>query len=162
MTKPRISIIAAVGKNRELGKKNELLWRISDDLKRVKNLTTGHPIIMGLNTFHSIGHPLPNRTNIVLSFEPVQISGCTVCTSLDEALAFAKTIEQEEIFIFGGASVYKMGLPIVERLYLTVIHATEPDADAFFPDYSAFTKIIEAETRDQNGLAYEWVTLERP
>ena len=157
----RISIIAAVGKKRELGKKNELIWRISDDLKRVKALTTGHPIIMGRNTYLSIGKPLPNRTNIILSWEPEEIPGCTVCTSLDEALSFARSIEKEEIFIFGGASVYASALPIVTRLYLTVIHATDADADAFFPDYSAFTKIIETEARNQDNLIYDWVTLER-
>lgn len=160
-TSPRISIIAAVGQNRELGKNNELIWRISADLKRVKELTMGHPIIMGLRTYESIGHPLPGRTNIVLSFEPKNIEGCTVVTSLDEALAKAREVECEEIFIFGGASVYTATIGIAERLYLTRIEATDPEADAFFPDYSAFTKTLSEEPHMGETPPYTWLTLER-
>ncbi len=162
MNKPRISIIAAVGKNRELGKNNELIWRISDDLKRVKSLTGGHPILMGLNTFHAIGKPLPNRTNIILSFEPKEIPGCSVYTSFEKALMFAKTIEQEEIFIFGGASIYRLGLPIAERLYLTLIHETDPDADIFFPEYAhLFKTVVEREDHPEHDPQYSFVTLTR-
>lgn len=162
MNTPRISIIAAVGQNRELGKKNELIWRISADLKRVKELTMGHPIIMGLRTYESIGRPLPGRTNIVLSFEPVDIPGCVVVTSLDEALTKARQVETEEIFIFGGASVYQATIGVAERLYLTRIEATDPDADAFFPDYSTFTNILSEETHPEHAPPYTWLTLERP
>lgn len=161
MQKPRISIIAAVGKNRELGKKNELIWRIRDDLQRVKGLTMGHPIVMGRNTHLSIGKPLPGRTNIVISHLDESFEGCTVVHSLEEALEAAKKVEKEEIFIFGGAYVYSTAIGIADRLYLTVIDGTDPDADAFFPDYAEFSKVIESEKRDQDGLAYEWVILER-
>lgn len=161
MGKPRISIIAAVGQNRELGKKNELIWRMGPDLKRVKELTMGHPIIMGLRTYESIGRPLPGRTNIVLSFEPREITGCVVVTSLDEALARAHEVEHDEIFIFGGASVYQATIDIAERLYLTRIEATDPEADAFFPDYSVFTKIIFEESHPEHTPPYTWLTIER-
>jgi len=161
MNTPRLSIIAAVGQNCELGKKNELIWRISADLKRVKALTMGHPIIMGWNTYQSIGRPLPGRTNIVLSFEPVDIPGCMVVTSLDEALEKAREVEDEEIFIFGGASVYAATIDIADRLYLTRIEATDPEADAFFPDYSAFTKIISTEAHPEYTPPYTWLTLEQ-
>ncbi len=162
MNKPRLSTIAAVGENRELGKKNELIWRIRDDLKRVKELTTGHPIIMGQNTHESIGKPLPNRTNIVLTLNKnYRPEGCVVAHSLDEALGKAQEIEDEEVFIFGGAYVYEQTIDLVDRLYLTLIHDADKDADAFFPDYSKFSKIIQKEKRDQDGLAYDWVVLER-
>ena len=161
MSTPRISIIAAVGQNRELGKKNGLIWRIGADLRRVKEITMGHPIIMGWNTYQSIGRPLPGRTNIVLSFTPMKINGCVVATSLEEALTKAKEVEQEEIFIFGGASVYKEAIGITDRLYLTRIEATDADADAFFPDYSEFSKVLDEENHSEYVPPYTWLTLER-
>lgn len=162
MQKPRISIIAAVGQNRELGKKNELIWRIGADLKRVKELTMGHPIIMGWNTYQSIGRPLPGRTNIVISMTPAEIAECVVVTSLEEALARAREIEKEEIFIFGGASVYRESIALTDRLYLTRIEATDSDADAFFPPYeSTFTHVVSEEKHPESTPPYTWVTLER-
>lgn len=159
--KPRISIIAAIGKNRELGKYNELIWRISADLKRVKGLTTGHPIIMGRKTYESIGKPLPNRTNIVITRSGATIPGCLVFSSLSDALAKAKEIDAEEIFIFGGASVYAEALPFVDRLYLTVIDAEDRDADAFFPDYAEYTTVLSEESHPEHTPPYTWVTLEK-
>lgn len=162
MTSPRISAIASIGENRELGKSGRLLWRIPDDLKRVKALTTGHPIIMGRKTYESIGKPLPNRTNIVITRDKsYRAEGCVVVHSLDEALAKAREVENKEVFIFGGAQIYEEAFPHIDRLYLTTIHANDPDADTFFPDYSVFTKAIEKEKRDHGGLDYEWTTLER-
>ena len=161
MSTPRISIIAAVGQNRELGKKNRLIWRISADLKRVKEITMGHPIIMGWNTYQSIGRPLPGRTNIILSFRPMKIGGCVVATSLEEALTKAREVEQEEIFIFGGASVYTEAIGIADRLYLTRIEATDADADAFFPDYADFNTEIRCENHPEHTPPYSWLTLER-
>jgi len=162
MSQPRISIIAAIGKNRELGKKNELIWRIPADLKRVKELTTGHPIIMGENTFKSIGKPLPNRTNIVLTLDQgYQPEGCVMAHSLDDALLKARAVEQEEIFIFGGARVYHDTIHLVDRLYLTLIHDTDPEADAFFPDYSMFQKEVAREEFPDHLPPYAWITLER-
>lgn len=162
MPKPRISAIAAIGKNRELGTKNQLSWRIAEDLKRVKTLTIGHPLIMGRKTFESIGHPLPGRTNIVVTRETDFVAvGCTIAHSLEEALTKAREVETEEIFIFGGAQIYESALPFIDRLYLTLIDEEDKDADVFFPDYSEFTKVIETERRDYEGLAYAWITLER-
>jgi dihydrofolate reductase len=162
MEKPRISIIANIGeKNRALGKHNELLWKISDDLKRFKALTTGHPIIMGRKTYESIGRPLPNRTNIVISrqhdFKP---DGVQVAHSLDEALAEAKLIEDQEIFIIGGGEVYKESLPFVDRLYLTLVHE-EKEGDVFFPDYSAFSKIISQKDFLDSTPSFSYVILEK-
>lgn len=150
--KPKISIVAAMGKNRELGNGNKLLWPIPDDLKRFKALTTGHPVIMGRKTFESIGKPLPNRTNLVVSRSSL---------SLEEAVEKARAIESEEIFIIGGAQIYEQALPFIDRLYLTLIDA-EQEADAFFPAYEdMFTKIIFHEHRDFDGLKYRWVDFDR-
>lgn len=117
---------------------------------------------MGRRTHESIGKPLPGRTNIVVTRDPeYQSEGCVIAHSLAEAIEKAHAIEQEEIFIFGGAEVYAQALPYTNRLYLTLIDAEDPEADTFFPDYSEFSQVIETEKRDQNGLAYEWITLER-
>ena len=158
---PQINIIAALGRNRELGKQNELIWRVSADLKRVKALTTGHPIIMGRKTYESIGRPLPNRTNIVISASVKEIEGCLVCGSFEKALEAARAIDPEEIFIFGGASVYERALPHTDRLYLTLVDAEDSDADTFFPDYKEFNKVIEKETHMGHEPPFTWVTLER-
>lgn len=148
----RISIIAATGKNRELGRGNGLLWRIPDDLKRFKQLTTGHPVIMGRKTFESIGKPLPGRTNLVVSRSSL---------SLEDALAQAKKLDAQEIFIIGGAQIYEQALPYAGRLYLTLIDDSK-DADAYFPAYEhTFTKKISEEPREHGDLKYRWVTLEK-
>jgi dihydrofolate reductase len=149
-----ISIIAALGKNRELGKQGALLWRIPEDLKRFKTLTVGHPVVMGRKTFESIGKPLPGRTNLVLSRAGM---------SLEEALKKAKDAPGgEEIFIIGGAQIYEQALPFADRLYLTLIEAEASDADAFFPAYaSIFTKKLSKESGEFNGVKYSWVVLEK-
>lgn len=161
--KPCISMIAAIGKNRELGLHNELLWRIPDDLKRFKKLTLGHPVIMGRKTFESIGKPLPRRTNIVLSTnQNVKHEGIFIVHSSRDALAAAKKSPgNEEIFIIGGAKIYEEFFTQVERLYLTIIEATK-DADSFFPRYEeVFTKKVSEGVREWSGLTYRWVTLEK-
>jgi dihydrofolate reductase len=161
MEKPRISIIAAIGQNNELGKQNELIWRIKEDLKRVKELTMGHPIIMGRKTFDSIGHPLPGRTNIVVTRSNLNIEGCLVFDSLEKALEAARAIDSEEIFIFGGASIYTEALPFTDRLYLTHIKKTDAEADVFFPDFSAFTTVVEEELHLDHEPPFTWRTLDR-
>jgi len=162
MNTPRINIIAAIGQNRELGKNNDLIWRIADDLKRVKEITMGHPIIMGQNTFQSIGKPLPGRTNIVLTKDTSYCpDGCVMAHSLDEALEKAYALDNEEIFMFGGARVYHDTINLAQRLYLTLIQDTDKDADVFFPEYTEFTHIITSEERQQGNLAYQWLTLEK-
>lgn len=161
MPKPKINIIAAIGQNRELGRGNDLIWRISADLKRVKALTMGHPIIMGRKTYDSIGRPLPGRTNIVVTRTQMCIEGCLVFDSFEKALASARAIDDTEIFIFGGASIYESAFPHVDRLYLTLIHEGAPDADVFFPDYSTFSKEVSREDFMEATPPYSWVTLER-
>ena len=147
-----ISIIAAIGKNKELGKDNQLLWHIPGDLPRFKQLTSGHPIIMGRKTFESIGKPLPNRTNIVVSKNSY---------SFVEALKQAqKAPGSEEIFIIGGGSIYAQSIDLADRLYLTVIDASA-EADTFFPDYSKFSKIISSEKHENGEFRYEYLTLEK-
>ena len=145
----KISIIAAISrKDRGLGKDNDLLWRIPDDLKRFKKLTMGHPIIMGRKTYESIGHPLPGRDNIVVTRnEDYQVEGVIVTHSLEEAIEKAKSLDDEEVFIIGGGQIYEQAIPIAQKLYLTLID-TEKEADVFFPEYeNVFTKKIFEEKR---------------
>jgi len=163
-TTPRISMIAAIGAHdRAIGKDNQLLWHIKDDMKRLRMLTTHHTLIMGRKTYESVGHPLPNRANIVISRDPdFQALGCIVVTSLEEAFVEAKKYEREEVFIFGGAQIYAHALPHVDRLYITLIY-DEKVADTFFPEYkSEFTKeIFREEGVTPEGLHYTWINLER-
>jgi dihydrofolate reductase len=171
-----ISIIAAIQKiDRGLGFQNELLYKIPEDLKRFKELTKGHPIIMGRKTFESIGRPLPNRLNIVVTRNAdFKQKGVVVADSLEAALKAASTPPQpspyqgeganaDEIFIIGGGEIYKQALPFTDRLYLTLVDGNKP-ADTFFPDYSSFTKIIESsdiKTDPETGVSYQYLTLEK-
>lgn len=157
-----ISLIAIIGKNRELGKNNRLIWHIPADLERFRTMTTGHPVIMGRKTFESIGKPLSGRTNIVISSNP-QYSpvGVVVANALDEALEAAKKAPgHEEIFIIGGGSLYEQAIARADRLYLTVVDATAA-ADTFFPDYSAFSIIRFRETHPEHTPPYTYLTLEK-
>lgn len=170
----KISIIVAVGKNnRAIGKTGALLWRISDDLKRFKALTTGHPIIMGRKTFESIGRALPNRTNIVITRNmDFKADGVLVAKSLEEALRLAPNKveglaqgnnKNPEIFIIGGGEIYKQALPLCEKLLLTEVES-DAEGDVFFPDWRAnFTRETFRESRvdQKTGLRYAWVDLER-
>lgn len=169
----QVIAIAAIGKNRVLGKGNRLLWHIPDDLKRFKKLTEGHPIILGRKTFESIvgylGSPLPNRTNIVVTRDPTY-KGPTfvksgdnfvVVASVEEALKKAADIDQNVISIGGGAQIYEAALLYTDKLCLTLID-DEKEGDAFFPAYEhLFTKKVFEEEREWNGLNYRWVDLER-
>lgn len=157
-----ISIIAAIGKNRELGKDNKLLWHIPEDLKRFKQLTLNHPIIMGRKTFESIGRILPNRTNIVVTRDKEkEIEGCIVVSSLEEAIKQAKNKKgNDEIFIIGGGQIFEQALPLVDKLYLTIVDA-EFEADTFFPAYSEFKKIVFSQKGESEGYKYMFVDLER-
>jgi dihydrofolate reductase len=130
----KLSIIVAIGKNNEIGKGNELLCRLPTDLKHFKEITSGHPVVMGRKTFDSLPKgPLPNRRNIVISrSKDLKIEGAEVYASLDHALI--KLIDEIEVFIIGGAQIYAQALPVADRLYLTKIHAGFPEADAFFPE----------------------------
>lgn len=128
-----IAIIVAVARNGAIGKEQSLLCRLPDDLKRFKALTTGHTVIMGRNTFLSLPKgALPNRRNIVLTSQEVSYSGTEVFHSLEGALASA--LPGEQVFIIGGASVYRAALPLADRLYLTQIDHSFAEADTFFPE----------------------------
>lgn len=161
MNTPRISMIVAVDEERAIGKDNRLLWNIPEDLKRFKELTTGHTVIMGENTYHSIGRSLPHRTNIVVTLnQSLVLPGCFVVHSIDEAFQMAKEKENEEVFVIGGASIYRQCLPLVERLYLTLVEGKH-EADTFFPDYSEFQKIVSEEKGENEQYRFTYYILER-
>jgi len=131
-----ISLIAAIGKNNELGKGNTLLWHLPADMKFFREKTLGHPVIMGRKTFESLGRPLPNRHNIVITRDKTYLRhGVNVVNSLEEAINSARTslTENEEVFIIGGAEIYKQAIPIADRLYITHIEAEDENADTFLP-----------------------------
>jgi len=158
---PRLSIIVAVDEKRAIGKNNQLLWHIPEDLKHFRALTSEHTVIMGENTYRSIGRPLPHRTNVVLSLTPeFSPEGCIVVRSIDDALTKAKEYESEEIFIIGGASIYKQFLPLVDRLYITEVKGVY-DADTFFPDYSNFSKVLSEEKKQNDQYVFSFVVREK-
>ncbi len=161
-----VAAVVAIGRNRELGKGGQLVWHIPDDIKRFRDLTRGHPLIMGRKTFESIlsyrGAPLPERTNIVITRDPNwKYEGVIVVHGLEEALAKARELNSDEIHIGGGAEIYKEALPFIDKLYLTQIDA-EGEADTFFPPYEhLFTKKVFEEEHEWNGIKYRYVDLER-
>ncbi|MDR2621931.1 MAG: dihydrofolate reductase [Dysgonamonadaceae bacterium] len=160
-----ISIIAATGRNNEIGKNGDLLCRLPADLKHFKDITSGHTIIMGRKTFESLPKgPLPNRRNIVISRNAgLKIEGAEVYPSLD--YAFIRLIDENEVFIIGGAQIYEQALPIADKLYLTKIYADFPEADAFFPeiDFSLWRETgRETFTADdKNRYSFAFVEYER-
>ena len=142
----KINIIAAVARNRAIGYNGDMVYFIKEDLRRFRQLTTGHTVIMGRRTFHSLPKgALPNRGHIVLSRTVTNFPGCDVYTSLSEALKYIA--DNEEAFIIGGASLYKEGLAVANRLYLTEIDAVPPHADDYFPEYNDGT--WQAETKEE-------------
>ncbi len=156
---PHISIIVAIDRNNAIGKNNRLLWRISDDLKRFKKLTTGHTIIMGRNTYYSLPNgALPNRRHVVISNVPREICpGCEMAHSIEEAVELVKG--EEECFVIGGGMVYEQFLPLAGKLYLTRVDA-ELEADTFFPeiDFSQWKKIHseKAEADEKNDYPHTY------
>lgn len=129
-----ISIIVAVAANGVIGDNNSLLWHISEDLRNFKRITSGHPVVMGRKTFESLGRPLPNRTNVVVSRTVTEIEGCRVAASLDEAIAMFP--EDEEVFIIGGAQIYAQALDSADKLYLTRVEH-DYEGDTSFPEWDA-------------------------
>ena len=156
-------MIAAIGKNRELGYGNELIWKIPRDLERFKKITSGHPIVMGRKTYQSINRLLPGRANIIVtSNSDFKIEGAIICSSIEQAIEKAKGEPgSEEIFIIGGAQIYSLGIKFADKLYLTKINSEAPLADAFFPDYSEFEKVVFSEKHNDDGLEYEFIDLDR-
>jgi dihydrofolate reductase len=169
MEKPTAPVVIVAGVGREtraIGKKNELLWHVPADLKRFKELTLGHPVIMGRKTFESIlkilGKPLPGRTNIIVSrdYRPPYES-VLVAHSLEEAFALAERENPGEIHIGGGAEIYHQALPYTDRLHLT-LYDSDLEGDTFFPEFSEdFFVVKEYPTETYEGLTYQWVDLER-
>lgn len=162
-----ISVLVAVAENGVIGKDNQLLWKLSDDLKLFKKRTLGHVVIMGRKTFDSIGKPLPGRINLVISRNPkLSIEGATVISSFEEALHQAKALtDKEEIFIIGGQKIYELAAPFATRLYLTRVNAA-PEGDAFF-DLSPYKNwetagSVHFSASDKNEYDFEVVTLNRP
>lgn len=163
----KISLVAAVAQNYAIGKDNRMLWHLPRDLKYFKQLTLHHVVIMGRKTFISIGSkPLAERTNIVLSRDvSFQSSGVLVVGSLEEALSLAQKISpQEEIFIIGGAELYRQSLPLAHRLYITEVHAVL-EGDTFFPtispkEWREISRLHHAKD-DKNSYPLDFVVYER-
>ena len=136
-----VSMIAAVGKNLELGKNNDLIWHFKEDMKFFKDTTMGHTVVMGRKTFESLPKALPGRKNIVISSNAeYQAQGATVVTSVEEALQIA---DNEELFVIGGGKIYAAFLPYADKLYLTEIDAECEDADTYFPQFNKSEYIKE-------------------
>jgi dihydrofolate reductase len=158
-----ISIIVAASTNNVIGARGKLPWRLSDDLKRFKQLTMGKPIVMGRLTWESIGRPLPGRQNIVLTRQAdFAAEGCDVVASPADVLAAAT--DAEELMIIGGSQVYELFLPQASRLYVTRVRA-EIDGDAFFPEIDEsvwrLTHSEALEANDANEFAFDFKTYER-
>lgn len=161
----RVSAIVAMGRNRAIGKDNQLLWNIPAEFQYFKRTTYGKPIIMGRRTYESLGRPLPGRINIVISRNPESIEGDVFAVdTLDKALARATAIAKsdgvDEVFIIGGAQIYREGLPLTDRLYLTVIDQ-DYDGDTFFPEFdmAGWTEISSRPV--ENDPPYTIKVLER-
>jgi dihydrofolate reductase len=156
------SIVVAISQNHAIGKDNKLLWYLPNDLKHFKTITSGHTVIMGRKTYDSVGKPLPNRRNIIITRQPIVIEGCEVVNSIDAALALCRN--EAEVFIVGGAEIYKQAMQLTDRIYLTIVHK-EFDGDSYFPEIKA-TEWKETEREDyqpdeKNNLPYSFITLER-
>ena len=154
----RLSMIAAVGKNLELGKNNDLIWHLPNDLKFFKEITSGKTIVMGQNTFFSLPKMLPKRRHIVLTFtDEVYPEGVEIFKSIDDFMKQYKN-KKEEIFIIGGASIYRQFIDKIDILYLTEIDAEDKNVDVYFPtfDKADFDCEIIGENSD-NGITYKHV-----
>ena len=156
-------MIVAVGRNREIGFKNKLLWDLPEDMAHFKKITTGHVVILGDRSFESIGKPLPNRTSIVISLkDDYQVpEGCYLVHSIDDAIAKARELDPEgEVFVIGGATIYRLFLPHADKLYITEVDDA-PEADTFFPDYSEFGKTLSEEVHETDNFKFIFKELER-
>ena len=159
----KLSMIAAMGNDRVIGKDNKMPWHLPADLQWFKKTTLGSPILMGRKTYDSIGRPLPGRLNIILSRDTsLKIEGCTVVNSLQDALDAAKGVD--EVFITGGAHLYDTFLEDADRLYLTLIDGRF-EGDTYFPDYTQLqwqeVDRIDNPADDKNPYPHSFITLER-
>ncbi|MCC7160321.1 dihydrofolate reductase [Candidatus Nomurabacteria bacterium] len=160
-----ISIIAAIGKNNELGKENKLLWSLPADMKHFKEITSGHTVIMGQKTFESIGRPLPNRKNIVVTRnKDFSADGVETSYSLEDTLnKFIDT--EEEVFVIGGGEIYKQSMDSASKLYITHVEAEDKKADTFFPEIipMVWNEISHEEHKkdDKNSFNYTFSIYEK-
>lgn len=157
-----ITAVVAIAENRAIGKDNKLLWYLPNDLKHFKTITSGHTVIMGRKTFDSVGKPLPNRRNIIITRQDIKIEGCEVVNSIQAAIDLCK--DEEEVFIVGGAEIYKMAMPVTDRIYLTIVHKAF-EADSFFPETPPEewkeTAREDHQPDEKNALPYSFITLEK-
>jgi dihydrofolate reductase len=160
-----ISIIVAVAKNNAIGKDNQMIWRLSSDLKRFKRLTTGHHILMGRKTFESLGRPLPNRTNIVVTRnKDYRPEGALIFNSVPEALQHCRDAGEDELFVIGGGEIYRSLIPAADKMYLTRV-MTAPEGDTYFPEFDEGAWMVtleEAHLADQkNDHNFIFIDMER-
>lgn len=163
---PVVMVVAMSKQNRVIGKNNQLLWHVPEDLKRFKKLTLGHPVIMGRKTFESIfkilGKPLPGRTNIVVTRNSnFKCAGVVVASSVEQALVKALSEHPTQIHIGGGGDIYRQVLPYTSKLYVTYF-SEEPDGDTFFPEFTnEFVVEKEHPPQKHEGVSFQWVDYKR-
>lgn len=162
----QITLIVAKAKNNVIGKDNQLIWKLSADLKRFKNLTSGHYILMGRKTYESLGRPLPNRTHLIITRNPdfQAPEGHYVFSSVEEAFIFCNKIGIEQLFIIGGGQIYNETLDLCDCLEITEVDV-EPDGDTFFPEFDyQIWKEVERESfpaDDKNEYPFDFVTYKK-
>lgn len=160
-----IHIVVAIAENRVIGKDNQLIWHLPEDLKHFKLLTMGHPMIMGRKTFEAIGKPLPGRTSIIVTRQADYKApeGCIVASSLEEALQEALYID-EQVMVVGGAEIYQQALPLAEVVHLTLVHESF-DGDVSFPELSPsewdITTQQEHEADEKHAYPFSFFTFRR-
>ena len=156
-----INLIAAVSKNWVIGNNNSLIWKLPADLRRFKEITSGHPVIMGRKTYESIGRPLPNRRNIIITRdENYTVSGCEITHSLTDALDLVK---DSEVFIIGGGEIYQQSMSIADRIYLTVVHE-DFNGDTYFPEIGDEWIKVKREDHqpdEKNQYKYSFIDYEK-
>ena len=157
----KITVIVAVSENLVIGYKNALPWHISEDLKNFKKITTNHSVVMGRKTFESIGKPLKDRRNIVISRDKaLKIRGVEVVNSLDDAICLTK--DENEIFIIGGEQIYKMAMPISTNMHITKVH-NNIKGDAFFPafDENEWNILTQKDSETNEGLKFSFIEYQK-
>ena len=157
-----VTIVVAISENHVIGSDNKLLWYLPQDLKHFKEITSGHTVIMGRKTYESVGRPLPNRRNMVITRQDITITGFEVVNSIEAALELCKT--EEEVFIVGGAEIYKQAMHLTDRIDLTIVHQ-QFEGDSVFPDIDPQiwqeTSRQNHEADEKNPIPFSFITLQR-